>query len=180
MLRHYVIKHPYYPSHCKWRCLRLVLNHGSHRPWKVPEKASCPWMNSLWKLKNCGISVKSPWIFLKAPWIKITFVIKTKCFAQRKDWKHSSTQIFLVVMKVCFLMFSMFPEWLIFRYLKYPSNRAFQGEGVAIRNLPSTYEFERSLNKNNLNTNFLGRHESTFSYDFNVPGIVYFALFEVP
>ena len=48
-------------------------------------------------------------------------------------------------MKVCFLMFSMFPEWLIFRYLKYPSNRAFLGEGVAIRNLPSTYEFERFL-----------------------------------
>ena len=48
-------------------------------------------------------------------------------------------------MKVCFLMFSMFPEWLIFRYLKYPSNRAFLGEGIAIRNLPSTYEFERFL-----------------------------------
>ena len=48
-------------------------------------------------------------------------------------------------MKVCFLLFSMFPEWLIFRYLKYPSNRAFLGEGVAIRNLPSTYEFERFL-----------------------------------
>ena len=39
----------------------------------------------------------------------------------------------------------MFPEWLIFRYLKYPSNRAFLGEGIAIRNLPSTYEFERFL-----------------------------------
>ena len=48
-------------------------------------------------------------------------------------------------MKVSFLLFSMFPEWLIFRYLKYPSNRAFLGEGVAIRNLPSTYEFERFL-----------------------------------
>ena len=30
-------------------------------------------------------------------------------------------------------------------FLKYPSNRAFLGEGIAIRNLPSTYEFERFL-----------------------------------
>ena len=28
--------------------------------------------------------------------------------------------------------------------------------------------------------NFLGCHESVFSCDFNVPGIVYFPLFEVP
>ena len=48
-------------------------------------------------------------------------------------------------MKVCFLLFLMFPEWLIFRYLKYPSNRAFLGEGIEIRNLSCTYEFERFL-----------------------------------
>ena len=28
--------------------------------------------------------------------------------------------------------------------------------------------------------NFLGDHESVFSYDSNVPGIVHFPLFEVP
>ena len=56
--------------------------------------------------------------------------------------------------------------------------------------------FESSLYKNNLNfkkkcfgqkkrlkaqqyANFPGDHESVF-YDFNVPGIVYFPLFEVP
>ena len=56
--------------------------------------------------------------------------------------------------------------------------------------------FESSLNKNTplskkvfcINerlkaqqyTNFLGYHESVFSYDFNVPSIVNFSLFEVP
>ena len=28
--------------------------------------------------------------------------------------------------------------------------------------------------------NFLGDHESVFSYDFNVPGIVHFPFFKVP
>ena len=28
--------------------------------------------------------------------------------------------------------------------------------------------------------NFLGDHESVFSYDFNVPGIVHFPVFKVP
>ena len=56
--------------------------------------------------------------------------------------------------------------------------------------------FESSLNKNKpllkkvfcikerlkpqQYTNFLGCHESVFSYDFNVPSIVHFSLLEVP
>ena len=33
-------------------------------------------LKSPWKLKSCGIPLKSPWIFLKASWIKMTFVKK--------------------------------------------------------------------------------------------------------
>ena len=35
-------------------------------------------------------------------------VLKKSVLGKRKDWKHSSKQIFLVIMKVCF-MISMFP-----------------------------------------------------------------------
>ena len=48
-------------------------------------------------------------------------------------------------MKVCFLVSSMFLAQFIFRYLRYPRNRAFLGEGIAIRKPHTTYEFERSL-----------------------------------
>ena len=48
-------------------------------------------------------------------------------------------QIFLVIMRVCFLMISMFPAWFIFLYLKYARNPAFLGEGTAVTNLKGLY-----------------------------------------
>ena len=101
-----------------------------------------------WKFENCWISVKSPWIFhrspwmfLKVPWIKITFVLKKTCFAQRNDWKHSNTQIFLGEHEKSFLMISVFLAWFIFRYLTYPFNRSLLKEGFAISDPPSTCAF---------------------------------------
>ena len=42
--------------------------------------------------------------------------------------------------------------------------------------MPSTKETLKAQQ----DANFLGDHESVFSYDFNVPGIVHFLFFEVP
>ena len=66
-------------------------------------------LKSPWKLKKIRISLKSPWIVLKAPWTKITLIIKEKVF--------------------CVIFFMMFLAWqFIFRYLKFSRNRAFMGE----------------------------------------------------
>ena len=91
-----------------------VYLHGLHGPWKVLENWNI--VGYPWKLLEFSFQW-SPWIFFKSPWIKITFV--KNVLRKVNDWKHSNTQIFLVIMKV-------------------------------------------------------------FSYDFNVPGIVHFLLFEVP
>ena len=69
------------------------LSHGSQGPWKVIERAWCPWkVLENWKivgypwhlLTSPWILHRIPWIFLKAPWIKITFV-KNKMFCA-KEW----------------------------------------------------------------------------------------------
>ena len=64
---------------------------------------------------------------------------------QRKDWKESRAHIFLVIMKVCFPMISMFPAWFFFRYLKDLRHGTFLGESIAMSRIPSTYKFERCL-----------------------------------
>ena len=111
----------------------LLVNYYmvSHGPWKVLEN----WKNWGISLKSPRIFHRSPRIFLKACWIKITFVNK-RGFAQGKDWKHSSTQIFSVIMKVCFLLISMFPRKFIFCYLKCPRNPASRGKVLRLANPP--------------------------------------------
>ena len=61
---------------------------------------------------------------------------KKTCFAQRNDWKHSNTQIFLGEHEKSFLMISVFLAWFIFRYLTYPFNRSLLKEGFAISDPP--------------------------------------------
>ena len=61
-------------------------------------------------------------------------------FAQRNDWKHSNTQIFLVIMKVFSYDFGVARIYSSFSIiLKYPSNLALMKEGIAINKRPSTY-----------------------------------------
>lgn len=81
-------------------------------PWlawalKIPWKSTVS-LKVLENWKKIRISLKSPWIVLKAPWTKITLIIKEKVF--------------------CVFFFMMFPAWqFIFRYLKFSRNRAFMG-----------------------------------------------------
>lgn len=78
-------------------------------------------LKSPWKLKKIRISLKSPWIVLKAPWTKITLIIKEKVFC------------------VC-VFFMMFPAWqFIFRYLKFSRNRAFMGGWYCNKQPPPLY-----------------------------------------
>ena len=84
------------------------------RTLKVLEKASCSWK----VLENWRV-VGYPWKVLKfstevleyfqSSLNKNNLRLKNKIFVQRNDWKHSNTQIFLVIMKVFSYDFGDFP-----------------------------------------------------------------------
>ena len=125
-----------------WLFIAPYFPHGSHGPWK-----SIMSLKSLWKLKNCGISLKSPWIFhrspsifLKAPWIKITLSLK-KLFCTKEWLKAQQYTNCFGDNESVFSWFRCSRHSSFFRYLKYPRNRALVKEGIAISKPPSTYGF---------------------------------------
>ena len=82
--------------------------HGLHGPWKVLEKASCAWKVLKNQLKNCGMALKSPWIFHRSPWIflKAPLSWKKKHVLRRgMIEKNSNTQFFFGYHESVFLWF---------------------------------------------------------------------------
>ena len=86
-LRHHFTGKPAMVSHNVGWFLRLsiyklnviiLLLHGSHRPWRVLEnwKIVLHCINYRWKVLEFSTQVLEYIVFLKAPWIKITFVKK--------------------------------------------------------------------------------------------------------
>ena len=80
--------------------------HGLHGPWKVLEKASCPWkVLENWKIvgwleKSLNFPQKSLNIFESS-----SFVKRKTCFAQKNDWKEQQYTIFFGYHESVFLWF---------------------------------------------------------------------------
>ena len=147
---------------CIYNC---IINNGNRTEWS-PVQSVITWFakasKSPWKLTNCWISLKRPWIFHRSPWlslkapsIKMAFVKKKKtkkkktCFAQRNDWKQGTSlnrQIFLGDHESVFLWFccSWHSSFSVI-WSTYPFNLALMKEGTVISEPPSTYTFLRSL-----------------------------------
>ena len=92
-------------------------------PWKVLWKASCPWkVLENWRFvvypwKTHEIFPRSPWIFLKAPWIIIAFI--KKVFCTKEGLKAQQYVNFVRDHESVFSYNFGVPG--IFRYLKYPT-----------------------------------------------------------
>lgn len=100
-------------------------------PWlawalKIPWKSTVS-LKVLENWKKIRISLKSPWIVLKAPWTKITLIIKEKVFCVFFLWcsRHDSS------FSVIWSSQGTVPSW---------------GDGIAISSPPPfTYRFEMSV-----------------------------------